>query len=139
VRPEKRADQRPERRSDKPVDRSFDKRGLRERLATSVVELDALRLQERWSGVEVTPIGELEERRPVRFGGEVRTQHRSGHGDLPILRVTISDGSGQAVLVFTGRSHLGGVQSGRALLAEGVGRREGSRFVVRNPAYTLLP
>jgi hypothetical protein len=113
--------------------------GLRERLARSLVELDALRLQERWAGVGVTPIADLEERRPVRFGGEVRTQHRSAHGTLPILRVTISDGSGQAVLVFTGRSELGGVESGRALLVEGVGRREGGRFVVRNPAYTLLP
>ena len=66
-------------------------------------------------------------------------EQRSAHGELPILRVTIADGSGQAVLVFTGRAHLGGIHSGRALLAEGVGRREGSRFVVRNPAYTLLP
>jgi hypothetical protein len=112
--------------------------GLRERLAASVAELDALHLQERWSGVGVTPIGELPERTPVRFGGEVRSQRRSGHGDLPILKVTVSDGTGQAELVFVGRSAIVGIHSGRALLAEGVGRRDGSRFVVRDPAYTLL-
>jgi hypothetical protein len=111
---------------------------LRERLAASVVELDARRLQERWSGVAVAPIGSLPERVPVRFGGEVRSQQRAGHGDLPILTVTISDGTGTAALVFTGRTRIAGIQSGRALLVEAVGRRDGERFVVRNPAYTLI-
>ena len=114
------------------------KPGLRERLSATVVELDARRLQERWAGVGVTSIGELPERVPVRFGGEVRSQHRSGHGDLPIIKVTIADGTGTAVLIFTGRSHVGGLHSGRAVLVEAVGRREGTRFVVRNPAYTLV-
>ena len=113
--------------------------GLRERLSTTVVELDAQRLQERWSGIAVTAIGDVPERTPVRFGGEVRSQHRSAHGDLPMIRVTISDGSGSADLIFTGRAHIGGLGSGRAVLVEGVGRREGNRFVVRNPAYTLVP
>jgi hypothetical protein len=111
---------------------------LRDRLVASVVELDARRLQERWSGVAVTPIASLPERVPVRFGGEVRSQQRTGHGDLPNLTVTISDGTGTAALVFTGRTRIAGVQSGRALVVEGVGRRDGQRFVVRNPAYTLL-
>jgi hypothetical protein len=111
---------------------------FRERLAASVVELDAQRLQERWSGIPVVSIAELPERVPVRFGGEVRSQARSGHGDQPILRVVVADGSGQAELLFTGRSHIRGIESGRALVAEGVGRRVGSRFTVRDPAYTLL-
>ena len=112
---------------------------LRDRIARSSAELDALGLQERWTGVPVTSIAQLAERRPVRFGGEVRGQRHSAHGEQPALRVTITDGTGQAELLFSGRSRIAGIVAGRAMLVEGVGRRDGSRFVVRDPAYTLLP
>jgi hypothetical protein len=112
--------------------------GWRERLSASAATLDALHLQERWVGVPVTQIAQVVERRPARFGGEVRSQWRSAHGSAPALRVTITDGSGTAVLVFSGRSSIAGIESGRALLVEGVGRRTGQRLVVRDPAYTLL-
>jgi len=111
---------------------------LRERIARSSAELDALHLQERWTGVPVTNIAELAERCPVRFGGEVRGQRHSGHGDQPTLHVTITDGTGRAELLFSGRSRIAGIVAGRAMLVEGVGRRDGNRFVVRDPAYTLL-
>ncbi|HEY3483968.1 MAG TPA: hypothetical protein VGK49_01235 [Ilumatobacteraceae bacterium] len=111
---------------------------LRERIARSSAELDALHLQERWNGVPVTNIAELAERCPVRFGGEVRGQRHSGHGDQPTLHVTITDGTGRAELLFSGRSRIAGIVAGRAMLVEGVGRRDGNRFVVRDPAYTLL-
>jgi hypothetical protein len=42
-------------------------------------------------------------------------------------------------LVFTGRTRIRGLEAGRAVLVEGVGRREGEQLVVVNPAYTLLP
>lgn len=56
-----------------------------------------------------------------------------------MLRVTVSDGSGTAVAVFTGRTRIRGLEAGRATLFEGVGRRDGDQLVVLNPAYTLLP
>jgi hypothetical protein len=55
-----------------------------------------------------------------------------------LLRVAVSDGTGTALVVFTGRSRIRGFEVGRAVLFEGVGRREGDRLVVLNPAYTLL-
>jgi hypothetical protein len=113
--------------------------GLQERLAGSVAELDARRLQRRFHGVEVSPISEVAERRPVRFGGEVRSQHHSAPGSLPSLRVTIHDGTGSAVAVFSGRSRILGIEAGRSILLEGVARRQRGQLVVYNPAYTLLP
>lgn len=112
---------------------------LRSRLAVTVVDLDARRLQRRFEGVAVSNIGDVPERVPARFGGEVRNQHRSVARGRPVLRVTVSDGSGTAVAVFTGRSRIRGLEAGRAVLFEGVGRREHDRLIVVNPAYTLLP
>ena len=113
--------------------------GLHQRLAGSVAELDTLRLQRRFHGVEMSAIGDVVERCPVRFGGEVRSQHRSAPGSRPMLRVTVSDGTGSAVAVFTGRSRILGLDAGRAIVFEGVAHRERGQLVVVNPAYTLLP
>jgi hypothetical protein len=113
--------------------------GLHERLAGSVAELDALRLQRRFNGVEMSSISEVVERCPVRFGGEVRSQHRSSPGSQPMLRVTVNDGTGSAVAVFTGRSRILGLDAGRAVVFEGVAHRERGQLVVVNPAYTVLP
>jgi hypothetical protein len=111
---------------------------LRDRLSLSVAELDAQRLQVRFAGVDVSSIAEVVPRRPARFGGEIRSQHRSAADGRPMLRVAVSDGSGTALAVFTGRSRIRGFEAGRAVLFEGVARREGDRLVVVNPAYTLL-
>ncbi len=112
---------------------------LHERLIGSVADADARRLQRRFHGVEMSQIAEVEERLPARFGGEIRTQQRSAPGSRPSLRVTINDGTGSAVAVFTGRSRIFGIAAGRAILFEGVARRENGQLIVYNPAYTLLP
>jgi hypothetical protein len=112
---------------------------LRERLVSSVADVDARRLQRRFQGVEMSPIAEVVERRPARFGGEVRSQHRSAPGSRPSLRVRVDDGTGSAVAVFTGRSRIFGIDAGRAILFEGVARHDRGQLVVYNPAYTLLP
>jgi hypothetical protein len=112
---------------------------LHERLSGSVGDIDARRLQRRFHGVEVSRIADVAERRPARFGGEVRSQHRSAPGSRPSLSVTINDGTGAAVAVFTGRSRIDGIEAGRAVVLEGVARRDRGRLIVYNPAYTLLP
>ena len=104
-----------------------------------MVELDARRLQRRFEGVEVNSIDTAPERVPARFGGEVRSQHRALAQGRPMLHVTVADGSGTAVVVFTGRTRIRGLEAGRAVLFEGVGRRERGVLTVVNPAYTLLP
>jgi len=86
----------------------------------------------------VTSLADVPEREPVRFGGEVRSKHHASPEGRPFLRIEVSDGTGTAVAVFTGRNRIRGFDPGRAVVFEGVGRRERGRFVVRNPAYTLL-
>lgn len=112
---------------------------LRKRLTASVEELDALRLQQRYRGLGVTPIGDAVPRLPVRLGGEVQRLRTVPASGVPTLEVMVSDGTGEAVALFTGRRAIGGIEHGRGILLEGVGRVERGRLVLVNPVYTLLP
>jgi hypothetical protein len=56
----------------------------------------------------------------------------------PWLEVTIDDGSGSAVLIFTGRRRVPGIHPGRAVTVEGVARDEHSRLTLLNPRYSLV-
>jgi RecG-like helicase len=88
---------------------------------------------------DVTPIGELTARTPVRITGEVtRMKTRPGHG-LPALTVTVQDDTGKALVIFSGRRAIGGVTLGRWLLIEGVAYNRGGALEFVNPVYTLLP
>ncbi len=50
----------------------------------------------------------------------------------------MDDGTGRAVAVFTGRKRIGGLDGGRRVVLEGVGRHERRRLVLLNPAYTIV-
>ena len=112
---------------------------LRRRLTSSVEDLDRTRLQERWAGVGLTAIADAVPRTPVRIGGEVKGLQVVPRAGAPSLEVTIADGSGRAIAVFTGRKRLGGLDPGRGIVIEGIGRIERNRLVLLNPAYQLLP
>lgn len=111
---------------------------LRRRLTVSVEQLDQARLQDRYQGLDVTAIGEAEARVPIRVGGEVKSLEVVPRAGSPSLEVTIADGTGRAVAVFTGCKRKGGLDPGRSMLIEGVARLEHGRLVLMNPAYTLL-
>lgn len=115
---------------------AFDK--LRRRLTATVDQLDAARLQDRYSGLDVTPIGDAPLRCPVRVGGEVQETRIVPRAGAPSLEVAIADGSGRAYAVFTGTTRIPGVSLGRGVLLEGVARLERNRVILLNPAYTLL-
>ena len=59
------------------------------------------------------------------------------HG-IPALEVVLSDGTGDAIAVFTGRRAIGGIEHGRAMMIEGIAHEERGRRIMMNPAYTLL-
>ena len=61
---------------------------------------------------------------------------RSG---IPSTEITINDGTGQVVVVFSGRRHVAGIEHGKCLRIEGVAFSDASELVFLNPAYTLLP
>ncbi len=111
---------------------------LTDRLRRTAAAQDRRRLQARFAGVQITRIDEAPQRVPVRIGGEIRSQHRSSPDARRFLRVEIDDGSGSAMLVFTGRNRISGIETGRAIVVEGVGRIEKGRLMIWNPAYTLL-
>jgi hypothetical protein len=114
-------------------------RDLKRRLTASLVELDAARLQDRYVGLGLTKIGQAPTRVPIRVGGEVKRLQMAPRAGSPTLEVVVSDGTGEATAVFTGRRHIGGVSHGRGMVLEGVAHLEQGRLVVLNPAYTLLP
>ena len=111
---------------------------LRKKLNATVEQLDQQRLQERYQGLDVTPIAEAHPRTPVRIGGEVQGLQVVPRAGSPSLEVTVVDGSGRAVAVFTGTKRIGGLDPGRSILLEGVGRLERNRLQLLNPGYTLL-
>ena len=80
-------------------------------------------------------IDEIEEQ---RLAGEVQSVQVVPRLGSPSLEITVSDGSGRAAAVFTGRRRLGGVDCGRRVLLEGVARQDRGRLLVVNPAYTIV-
>jgi len=114
-------------------------RDLTKRFRATVEELDDKRLQDRFVGLQLTPMAEMPVRRPVRVCGEIKQMRVAPRSGIPAFEVTVNDGTGSAVAVFTGRRQLGGVEHDRAILLEGVAHTERGRRIMLNPAYTLLP
>lgn len=112
---------------------------LTKRFTQSVGDLDKARLQSRYCGIGVTAIADAPLREPIRLIGEVAAMQVVPRAGSPSLEVTISDGTGRCTGIFTGRRHIGGLDPGRGVLFEGVGRKDKGRVVILNPAYTLLP
>lgn len=114
-------------------------RDLRQRLTASTTDLHHGSLRATWDAVDSTPIADVVERRTAVVGGEVQGSRVVPRANSPALEITMHDGTGRAVAVFTGRRSIGGITPGRRMLVEGVPRREGAHLVFVNPAYTLLP
>ena len=111
---------------------------LRKKLSSTVSELDQARLQDRFADHDAIAIGDAPLRENVRLVGEaqeIRVVPRSGSSSV---EVTLSDGTGRVIAVFTGRTQLPGLKLGGGFLVEGVGRLEHNRFKLLNPSYTLL-
>ena len=113
-------------------------RDLTKRLKVDAKTLDAERLQKRFESVDATPINELPGRTRTCICGEVKRMRIAPRQGIPALEVVVSDGTGDAVAVFTGRRSIGGIEHGRAMIIEGVARDERGRRIMLNPAYTLI-
>jgi hypothetical protein len=117
----------------------MDLRDLGLRLTASTDELHHERLREQWAEHPSTPIAEAPDRDRVCLGGEIQGVQVVPRAGSPSLEVSLHDGTGRVVAVFTGRRSIGGVIPGRLMVVEGLARREGRRLVMWNPEYTLLP
>ncbi|HUR78947.1 MAG TPA: APC family permease [Acidimicrobiales bacterium] len=83
-------------------------------------------------------IARLPARKPVKVVGEVVSVQVVPSTDSPRLELTIDDGSGAFVAMFTGRRLILGMNLGRVVEFEGVLRDERTRRVMLNPAYTFV-
>ena len=111
---------------------------LVKRFTTPVEEIDAGRLHDRFAALGLTDIAQLPMRTPSRFGGQVKRLRIVPRSGIPSLEVVVEDGTGHAVLVFSGRRELAGLEHGRHMTVEGVAHLERGHKVVLNPAYMLL-
>ena len=111
---------------------------FRKRLSSSTDEIDQVRLQDRFCDVECTRIEAATPRSRVVISGEVQAIQVVPRAGSPSLEVTVGDGTGKAVAIFTGRRRIGGIEPGRGVLLEGMAGRQGGRLQLLNPAYTLL-
>ena len=113
---------------------------LRKRFTASLDEVNQVRLQERFCDVGVSKIADTPARTPARICGEITSLQVVPRAGSPSLEVTVDDGSGRAVAVFSGRKRIAGVEPGRGIVLEGVcgTAADGGRLVLLNPAYTLL-
>lgn len=113
-------------------------KNLKRRFSQSLEDLDDQRVQQRLADLGVVRIADAEPRTPVLLAGEIQGLQVVPRAGSPSLEVTLGDGSGRAVVVFTGRRRLGGVDCGRRILVEGVGREDHGRLLLLNPTYTIV-
>lgn len=115
--------------------------GVRDRLrnlTAGTQEIEKGRLADRYAGIAATSIADAPVRVPTTVGGEITSIRVVPRAGSPSLEVTVNDGSGLAVAVFTGRRAIPGITPGKGVALEGVARRERERLVFLNPAYRLL-
>ena len=113
-------------------------RELKKRFASSTDEIDQVRLQDRFCDVDCSKIDDAPPGSRVVICGEVQAIQVVPRAGQPWLEVTVGDGTGKAVAVFTGRRRIGGLEPGRAVVLEGVAGTANGRLQLMNPAYTLL-
>ena len=121
-----------------PWDSDLVLKNLRKKFSQTIDDIEDERLQARSADLGVTRIADAPTRTPIVLGGEVQGLQVVPRAGSPSLEVTIGDGTGRAVAVFTGRRRLSGVDCGRRILIEGVSREERGRILVVNPAYTIV-
>lgn len=116
-------------------------RGRLKNLRSSTDDLHRDKLSGRFDcgRFDTVSIEDAPRRERVRLAGEVARMRVVPRSGSPWLEVTIDDGTGRALLVFTGRRRIAGIDPGRGLVVEGTARDDRGRVLLMNPEYTLLP
>lgn len=109
-----------------------------QRLRADTVEIEQGRLAQRYVGKADTSIADAPLRQRTRIAGEITSIRVVPRAGCPSLEVSVNDGTGLAVAVFTGRRQIPGITPSRGVLLEGVPRQERNRIMLLNPSYTLL-
>ncbi len=121
-------------------------RKLFNRLTTSDADLDRERLRDFCRDLPgVTTIGDARPRQEITVAGEISSLRIVPRAGTPSLEVTVKDGSGSIVVVWTGRRGIPGVSPGKRLVVSGRGSAQSAggqgaagRLMLLNPRYELL-
>jgi amino acid transporter len=110
---------------------------------TPLHELDRQRREARFTdgnGDGAAPrLAHVPLRQRVDVTGEITQLRVVPRAGSPSLEISIDDGTGTVVAVFTGRRSITGIVPGRAVLVAGVAREDHGQILMLNPDYTLLP
>lgn len=87
----------------------------------------------------ITPIAETGDRRRATVRGRVQTLSLPDNGTAMTLDVELADRTGSLHLRFLGRTAIPGIECGVVLRAEGLVSTQGSRRVMYNPVYEIVP
>jgi amino acid transporter len=77
-------------------------------------------------------------RERVTVEGRVTSLRVRPLADVPSLEIVLNDGSGSLSVVFHGRRHIEGIQTGTVMRVEGTAIDHHGRLAILNPEYTLL-
>ena len=111
------------------------------KLTAKVEELDEEQLREFCaSRPGVVPIESVVARDPTTVVGEISSVRIVTKSGSPWLEVTISDGTGKLVAMWTGRRKIAGIKPGARLVVTGRASPTGpgERLMIYNPTYELL-
>lgn len=116
-------------------------KNLLHKLTAPVEVLDEEQLREFCTarpGVE--PIADVVPRQPSTVVGEISSVRIVPKQGAPWLEVTISDGTGKLVAMWTGRRRIAGIKPGQRLVVTGrpTPTGPGGRLMLYNPLYELL-
>ena len=84
------------------------------------------------------PVATIPARTRVKVTGEVTSARVVPRASSPWLELTVDDGSGWFVAMYTGRRSIPGLRPGRVVEFDGVVWDERGRRVMLNPAYRFL-
>ena len=88
----------------------------------------------------VVPIDQVVAREPSTVVGEISSVRIVPKAGAPWLEVTVSDGTGKLVAMWTGRRRIAGIKPGQRLVLTGrpSATGPGGRLLIYNPRYELL-
>lgn len=112
------------------------------KLTASDAELNTEKLRDYCQRFEGTVrIAEAVPREIVTVVGEITSLRIVPRPDgVPWLEATVSDGTGNLMVMWTGRKRIAGVAAGKRLMVSGRGapKGKGGRLLITNPRYELL-
>lgn len=86
---------------------------------------------------DLVPIGQCPLRQKVSVKGQIVLMQARPASALPVLRISVKDDTGEAVVTWTGRRSIAGITLGRRVIITGVAVESEGLLTFVNPEYEL--